>query len=96
MDCVNSDTLRERLGIRPIGEEIRTARLRWFGHVMRKDDEDWVKQCMELEVEGKSRQGNRKTWMRTVSEDMKQKGLETQDCTDRRAWRKGINHVKSK
>ena len=96
MDRVNSDILRERLGIRPIGEEIGTARLRWLGHVMRKDDEDWVKQCMELEVEGKSRQGNRKTWMRTVSEDMKQKGLETRDCTDRRAWRKGINHVKSK
>ena len=55
-----------------------------------------MKNCIELKVEGKSAQGIRKTLMKTVSGDMKEKGLEIQDCADRRAWRKGINHVKSK
>ena len=27
-------------------------RLRWYGHVLRKEDNDWVKKCMEYEVEG--------------------------------------------
>jgi len=26
--------------------------LRWFGHVERKDDNDWVKHCITWEVEG--------------------------------------------
>ena len=26
---------------------IRSGRLRWYGHVMRKGD-DWVKKCMEF------------------------------------------------
>jgi len=26
-------------------------RLRWYGHVLRKEDDDWVKKCMEYEVE---------------------------------------------
>ena len=25
-------------------------RLRWYGHVLQKDDNDWVKECMEYEV----------------------------------------------
>ena len=27
--------------------------LRWYGHVMRKNYEDWVKKCMEIRVEGR-------------------------------------------
>jgi len=26
--------------------------LRWYEHVLRKDDNDWVKQCFTLEAEG--------------------------------------------
>jgi len=26
--------------------------LQWYGHVLRKEDNDWVKKCMEYEVEG--------------------------------------------
>jgi len=26
--------------------------LQWYGHVLQKKDNDWVKKCMEYEVEG--------------------------------------------
>jgi len=29
---------------------INMSRLRWFGHVELKDDNDWVKHCMMWEV----------------------------------------------
>ena len=91
LDRIRNEELIERMGIKPIGEKIRISRLRWFGHVMRKDDDDWVKQCMEIDPEGKSIRGNRKTWRKTVDEDMKYKGLKVEDCMDRKAWRRGIN-----
>ena len=75
MDKISSDELRNRLKIPDIGEMLRRARLRWFGHVMRKDDNDWVKRCMNLTVEGTAPRGQKKTWRKTVNEDMKLKGL---------------------
>jgi hypothetical protein len=29
------------------------SRLRWFGHIERKGDDDWVRKCTELIVDGK-------------------------------------------
>ena len=71
-----------------IGEMLR--RLRWFGHVMRKEDDDWVKRCMNLEVEGNVPRGPRKTWRKTVEEDMKLKGLKIEDTANRSTWRRGL------
>ena len=31
---------------------LQRNRLRWYGHVLRKDDSEWVKKCMEFVVEG--------------------------------------------
>jgi len=43
-----SKELRERLGIDDIALVLQQNRLRWYGHVLRKDD-DLVKKCMEYE-----------------------------------------------
>ena len=43
---------RELLGLEPVSLMIKKSRLRWFGHVERKDDNDWVKRCIMWEVEG--------------------------------------------
>ena len=49
-DRLPSKELRERLY--DIALVLQQNRLRWYGHVLRKDDDDWVKKCMEYEVEG--------------------------------------------
>jgi len=41
-----------RLGVDGIALVLQQNRLRWYGHVLRKDDDDWVKKCMDYEVEG--------------------------------------------
>jgi len=40
------EELRERLGIDDKALVLQQNRLRWYGHVLRKDDDDWVKKCM--------------------------------------------------
>jgi len=35
--------LRERLGIDDTISVLQQNRLRWYGHVLRKEDNDWVK-----------------------------------------------------
>ena len=45
--------------------------LRWYGHVIKKSDEDWVKNCMEFRVEGRRLVGRpRRTWLVSVEADM--------------------------
>jgi len=49
--------LRERPGIDDIALVLQQNRLRWYKHVLRKEDDDWVKRCMEYEVEGSRPRG---------------------------------------
>jgi len=46
-DRVPSKELTERLGIDDIILILQQNRLRWYGHVLRKEDTDWVNKCME-------------------------------------------------
>src|SRR5260221_9939898 len=83
--------LRERMGVEAIGVVVKRNRLRWFGHVERKDDCDWVKGCTVLEVEGPKPGGRpKKTWMEGVKRDMREMGLRQADAQDRVEWRRRL------
>ena len=49
----DNEEMRRLVGVEPITTFIRSGRLRWYGHVTRKGDEDWVKKYMEYRVEGR-------------------------------------------
>jgi len=67
---VPSKELRERLGIDDITLILQQNRLRWYGHVLRKEDIDWVKKCMEYEVEGSRSRGRpKRTWKEVMQKD---------------------------
>ena len=66
-DRLPSKELRERLGVDDIALILQQNRLRWYGHVLRKDDDDWVNKCMEYEVEGLRPRGRpKRTWREVV------------------------------
>ena len=76
-DRKTSEELRKLVGVEPITTFIRSGRLRWYGHVMRKGDKDWVKNCMEYRVEGRRSVGRpRKTWLESVEADMAEHGID--------------------
>jgi len=59
--------------------------------VLRKDNNDWVKKCMEYEVEGARPRGRpMKTWRKIVEKDCQVRGLNREDAMDRRRWIKQI------
>ena len=66
-DRKTSEELRKLVGVEPITTVIRSGRLRWYRHVMRKSDEDWVKKYMEHMVEGRRPSGRpRRTWLDSI------------------------------
>jgi len=53
-DYLNSRTpsaeLNSRLGIERLSDVVRRSRLQCFGHVERKDSDDWVSACRSLKL----------------------------------------------
>jgi len=83
--------LRKKLGLDDIISILQQNRLRWYGHVLRKEDNDWVKKCMEYEVEGARPRGRpKKTWREIVEKDCQVHGLNREDVIDRIRWMKQI------
>jgi len=83
--------LRHGLGIESVDSVVSRSRLRWFGHVERKETNDWVSKCRYLEVEGGVRKGRgRKTWIECVTADMKKVGLRKEDAQNRSLWSSSI------
>jgi len=86
-----SKELRE---IDDIALVLQQNRLRWYGHVLQKDD-DWVKKCMEYEVEGPRPRGRpKRTWREVVREDCQARKLNKEDAMDLCKWRKMIKDVR--
>ena len=76
--------------------DVVRARLRWFGHIERKSDEDWVKRVTNLEVEGNRPAGRpKKTWQDTVRADIRLLKLDPNEASNRGSWRRAINAAKS-
>jgi len=58
-------------------------RLRWYGHVLQTEDNDWVKKCMEYEVEGARPRGKpKRSWREVVQKDCQARKLNVDDAMD--------------
>jgi len=66
-------------------------RLHWYGHLLRNEDNDWVKKFMEYKMEGARPRGRpKKTWRDIVQKDCQARKLNREDAMDCNRWRKQI------
>jgi len=70
---------------------LQQNRLRWYGHMLRKEDNGWMKKCMEYEVEGARPRGRPKAACREIVEkDCQARKLNKDNAMDHKRWRKQI------
>ena len=88
-DGVSTKKLMVRLGLdSTIVKVVRQGSLRWLGHVVRKEDDDCVKQAWRFEVVGSRRRGRpRLTWEGMMENLCRGLGLVLKDGYDRVKWR---------
>ena len=90
------EELRKLIGVQSITTDIRGGRLRWYGHVMKKSDEDWVKKCMEYRVEGRRLVVRpRRAWLECVEADIAELEIHKEDVHDRKKWRRNVMKKRS-
>ena len=98
-DRIKNEVTRMKVGVADIASKLRENRLRWFGHVRRRPSGAPVRKVEEWDQGGlkRSRGRPKMTWLEGVRRDMKFLGLQENEVSDRRGWRRKIyvdDHMK--
>ena len=95
VDRKKIEDLMEMLGFKETLNRMAKANgIRWYGHVIRRDDNNILKKTMMLEVNGKRKRGRPKTtWRRQVEESVKDVGLKIEEAADRTRWREDVRTI---
>ena len=86
-DKIRNEYIRSTVKVKRLGMKMREGRLRWYGHVMRRDQENVGRKMMEMELPGKRRGRPKRRFLDVVKEDMKEVGVKVMDIEDRKMWR---------
>ena len=87
-DKIRNKYIRSTVKIEQLGMKMREGRLRWYGHVMRRDQEYVRRKMMEMELPGKRRRGRpKRRFLNVVKEDMEEVGAKETDVDDRKVWK---------
>ena len=87
-DKIRNEHIRSTVKVEQSGMKMREGRLRWYGHVMRRDQEYVGRKMMEMELPGKRRRGRpKRRFLDAVKKDMQEVGVKETDVEDRKMWR---------
>ena len=86
--------LMEILGLKETVVQMAKANgVRWYGHVLRRDDGHTLRKALEFKVRGKRKPGRpKKTWKMQVEKESKSVGLEKKDAMNRVRCMISANH----
>ena len=90
-DKIGNEYIRSTVKVKRLGMKMRECRLRWYGHIMRRDKEYVRRKMIEMELPGKRRKGRpKRRFLNPVKEDMRKVGAKETDVEDRTVWREII------
>ena len=87
-DKLGNECIRSTVKVEQLGMKMREGRLRWYGHVMRRDQEYVGRKIIEMKLPGKRKRGRAKRFFNLVKEDMGKVGAKETNVEDRTVWRK--------
>ena len=89
LDRRSSEELMDMLGIKEsLDRMAKISSIRWYGHLLRKEDENVMVKALKFEVSGSRGRGRPKqTWKKQVENEMKKNGLGKEDACARMKWR---------
>ncbi|VFQ65981.1 unnamed protein product [Cuscuta campestris] len=92
LDRISNEVIRRQVGMAPVEDKLREARLRWLGHVRRRDADAPVRRCERITVIGGSRGRGRpkKNWEEVIRQDLGLLDLTEDMALDRNLWRTRI------
>ena len=85
----------DMLGLRETINRLATMNgVRWYGHILSRDDDSVLRVALDLEVSGKRKQGqSKKTWKKQVEEETEKIGLKKEHALNRDKWRDEVRAI---
>jgi len=79
-----TDELMNMLGLRETVENLaKASNLRWYGHVLRREEDDALRKVLSFKMEGLRKRGRRRRIFRRQAEaDIRGVGLRKEDALD--------------
>ena len=97
MDRIRNEIIRGTTKVGEISKKVQESRLKWYGHVSRREDDYLGKRVMGMEVPGKRRRGRpKRRWLDSIRNDLSERGLSEEDAQDRPRWRRLTRHIDPK
>ncbi|XP_070045939.1 uncharacterized protein [Nicotiana tomentosiformis] len=86
LDRIRNEVIRDKVEVAPVEAKMREARVRWFGHVKRRNTDAPVRRCERLALGGERRGRGKpkKSWGEVIRRDMAQLELIEDMTLDRR------------
>ena len=91
-DKIRNKVIRDLVKVAPIEDKMREIRLRWFGHVKRRNVDAPLRSCERINTPASKRGRSRpkKSLDEVLREDLRVVGLREDMAQDRRLWRDSI------
>ena len=68
--------------------------MRWYGHLLRRDDGHVLKKALKFELKGRRKRGRpKRMWKTQVEKESKSVSLEKEDAMNRARWRVGVGEI---
>ena len=71
LDRIRNERIRGTTKVGEISKKVQETRLKWYGHVLRREDEYVGKRVMAMDVPGKRRRGrSKRRWLYSIRNDL--------------------------
>ena len=87
-DKIRNEEIHSRMRTADVRLKMRESRLRWWGHVHRREEDHLTRRVLSVEIPGRRCRGRpRRTIAGLVGWEMEATGLTIQDAKDRKKWK---------
>ena len=94
LDRIRNERIRGATKVGETSKRVQESRLKWNGHVLRREDEYVGNIVMRMEVPGKRRRGRPNgRWLDSTRNDLLERELSREDTQDRAKWRRIVRHI---
>ena len=84
LDKIRNERKRETTKVGDTTKKVQERRLKWYGHVMRREEHCVGRRAMEMKVQGRRKRGRPKgRWLDKVKDYIKEKVLLADEVYDR-------------
>ena len=92
VDRNTTEEQMDRLGLKETIDRLATANgVRWYGYVLRRDDDSVLRVALNLKVSGKRKRGRPRK--KQMEEETEKIGLKKEDALRRDKWRDGVQAI---